>query len=93
MKHKPIANPELVDGDNPEWSDADFARALPFSRLPLAMRTSLFKGKTQVRAEAGVCPRWRQFGGALRCGAGAARAWLQALVALPLRLFARRPAK
>lgn len=35
-------NPESVDSDNPEWSDADFARAQPAADvLPVALHESL----------------------------------------------------
>ena len=27
------SNPELIDGDNPEWTDADFARARPAAEM------------------------------------------------------------
>lgn len=27
-------NPKLIDDDNPEWTEADFANAVPFSALP-----------------------------------------------------------
>lgn len=29
MKHKSYSNPELIDEDNPEWTELDFARARP----------------------------------------------------------------
>ncbi|MGD0369954.1 MAG: BrnA antitoxin family protein [Acidobacteriaceae bacterium] len=32
MPKKP--DPELIDDENPEWSEADFARAKSFSELP-----------------------------------------------------------
>jgi uncharacterized protein (DUF4415 family) len=32
MPNKP--DPELIDDENPEWSEADFARAKTFSELP-----------------------------------------------------------
>ena len=41
-------NPELIDEDNPEWTAADFARAIPFSDLPKAEQKMLLglKGAT-----------------------------------------------
>jgi uncharacterized protein (DUF4415 family) len=34
-------NPELIDKDNPEWTAADFARAIPFAALPKAEQKML----------------------------------------------------
>jgi uncharacterized protein (DUF4415 family) len=34
-------NPELIDDDNPEWTAADFKRAVPFSALPESLQTTL----------------------------------------------------
>jgi uncharacterized protein (DUF4415 family) len=34
-------NPELVDDDNPEWTDEDFKNAVPFSALPESLQTTL----------------------------------------------------
>jgi uncharacterized protein (DUF4415 family) len=34
-------NPELVDDDNPEWTQADFDNAVPFSRLPEHVKSIL----------------------------------------------------
>ena len=34
-------NPELIDDDNPEWTAADFKRAVPFSALPESLQTKL----------------------------------------------------
>ncbi len=31
-------NPEMVDKENPEWTEADFERAIPHSALPKAMQ-------------------------------------------------------
>jgi uncharacterized protein (DUF4415 family) len=36
-------NPELIDDDNPEWTDEDFARAVPFSGLPESLQAKLRK--------------------------------------------------
>ena len=35
MSRKP--EPQLDDGDNPEWTEADFARARPASELPIGI--------------------------------------------------------
>ena len=44
-------NPELIDDDNPEWTAADFKRAVPFSALPESLQTTLLglkgRGKQQ----------------------------------------------
>jgi uncharacterized protein (DUF4415 family) len=43
-------NPERVDEDNPEWTAADFARAIPFSALPKSEQKMLLSLKgTTVR--------------------------------------------
>jgi uncharacterized protein (DUF4415 family) len=34
-------NPELIDKDNPEWTEEDFARAVPFGHLAPSLRTKL----------------------------------------------------
>lgn len=39
MKRKP--NPEMIDKENPEWTKAVFARAVPFSKLPKSLQTKL----------------------------------------------------
>ena len=39
MKKRP--NPELIDDENPEWTDEDFKRAVPFSKLPESMQAKL----------------------------------------------------
>jgi uncharacterized protein (DUF4415 family) len=36
-------NPELPDSDNPEWTDKDFARAVPLSGLPASLQAKLRK--------------------------------------------------
>ena len=44
-------NPELIDNDNPEWTEDDFKRAVPFSALPKSLQTKLLglkgRGKQQ----------------------------------------------
>jgi uncharacterized protein (DUF4415 family) len=39
MKRKP--NPEMIDTENPEWTEAVFARAVPFSKLPKSLQAKL----------------------------------------------------
>ncbi len=39
MNRKP--SPEKVDKDNPEWSEGDFARAVPLAGLPASLQTKL----------------------------------------------------
>jgi uncharacterized protein (DUF4415 family) len=34
-------NPELIDTDNPEWTEDDFKHAAPFSALPESLRATL----------------------------------------------------
>jgi hypothetical protein len=34
-------NPELIDDENPEWTEEDFARAVPFSALPAELQALL----------------------------------------------------
>ncbi len=34
-------DPELIDDENPEWTDEDVQRAVPFSMLPASLRTKL----------------------------------------------------
>jgi len=34
-------NPEMIDDDNPEWTDEDFKRAKKFSELPKSLQTTL----------------------------------------------------
>jgi hypothetical protein len=41
-----IPNPELIDEDNPEWSEEDFAKAVPFSGLPKELQELLSQPKT-----------------------------------------------
>jgi uncharacterized protein (DUF4415 family) len=46
-----IPKPELIDDDNPEWTENDFKRAVPFSALPESLQTTLLglkgRGKQQ----------------------------------------------
>lgn len=34
-------NPELIDDENPEWTEEDFAKAVPFSGLPVELQNLL----------------------------------------------------
>jgi uncharacterized protein (DUF4415 family) len=38
---KKQSNPKRVDKDNPEWTDNDFKRAVPLSRLPESLQAKL----------------------------------------------------
>jgi hypothetical protein len=44
-------NPELIDQENPEWTEEDFAKAVPFSGLPAELQTLLSSPK-QVSPDA-----------------------------------------
>jgi len=39
MNKKP--NPELIDDENPQWTEGDFKRAVPFSALPESLQAKL----------------------------------------------------
>ena len=41
-------NPELMDAENPEWTDEDFKNVIPFSELPKSLQ-SLLSGKVEAR--------------------------------------------
>ncbi|MGD8174788.1 BrnA antitoxin family protein [Marinimicrobium sp. ARAG 43.8] len=34
-------NPEMTDQDNPEWTEADFAKAVTFDKLPASLKKTL----------------------------------------------------
>ena len=38
-------NPELIDDDNPKWTEDDFKRAFPFSALPEPLQSTLLGAK------------------------------------------------
>ena len=40
--------PEMIDDENPEWTDEDFARAGPFSALPAELQQLLSSEKRVV---------------------------------------------
>jgi hypothetical protein len=43
-----VPDPELINEENPEWTDEDFARAMPFSALPVALQQFLSSEKLVV---------------------------------------------
>jgi len=43
-----MPEPELIDDENHEWTDEDFARAIPFSALPKEMQEVLSSPKHAV---------------------------------------------
>jgi hypothetical protein len=51
-------DPELIDDENPEWTDEMFARAVPFSGLPVELQ-KLLSGEKHVRPDVEV-PSTRQ---------------------------------
>lgn len=51
-------NPELIDDENPEWTEDDFARAVPFSGLPLELQSLLSQQKLERKET--VSPPSRQ---------------------------------
>jgi hypothetical protein len=44
-------NPELIDDDNPEWTEEDFKRSVPFSGLPPELQ-KLLSGEKILKPEA-----------------------------------------
>jgi uncharacterized protein (DUF4415 family) len=48
---KPKPNPELVDAENPEWTEDDFRRSVRFSQLPREVQKKLATGKHQIVEE------------------------------------------
>jgi hypothetical protein len=40
-------NPELIDAENPEWTEEDFANAIPFSGLPVELQNLLSSAKPE----------------------------------------------
>jgi hypothetical protein len=41
-------NPELIDDENPEWTEEDFAKSVPFSGLPIELQ-KLISSEKQVK--------------------------------------------
>lgn len=66
-KHK---HAEMPDSENPEWSDADFKRAMTFDVLPEPLQTSLrgrpkaleTKERITIRLSADVLEAFRETG-------------------------------
>jgi uncharacterized protein (DUF4415 family) len=53
----PKPDPEMIDDESPEWTDEDFARAVPFSQLPPALQATLMSQPRIVIVEpAGAGP-------------------------------------
>jgi hypothetical protein len=59
-----MPNPELIDDENPEWTDEMFARTVPFSGLPPEMQ-ALFSGEKHIKPDA-EAPSTRQPAGRSR---------------------------
>lgn len=63
-------NPELIDDENPEWTDEDFARAKRFADLPKTLQAKLrgrpkaevTKARLTIRMDAQALARWRASG-------------------------------
>jgi len=45
-------NPELIDADNPEWTEEDFAKAVPLSGLPTELQNLLSSPKQERKETA-----------------------------------------
>ena len=41
-------NPELIDQENPEWTEEDFAKAVSFSGLPAELQNLLLSSKKEA---------------------------------------------
>lgn len=83
-------NPELIDNDNPEWTEEDFKNAVPFSSLPESLQTTLrgIKGRgkqqsptkvsTTVRFDREVLEAFRATGSGWQARMNEAlKAWLK----------------
>jgi len=57
-------SPELIDVDNPEWTEEDFKNAVPFSALPESLQTTLRglkrRGKQQSPTKVSTTVRFDQ---------------------------------
>lgn len=68
MKKRP--NPELIDDENPEWTEDDFKRAVPYSGLPETLQAKLrgrpkaavTKERITIRLSPEVVERFRASG-------------------------------
>lgn len=47
---RPKPDPELIDEENPEWTDEDFERAVPFSALPPDLQKTLTSAPHHIAA-------------------------------------------
>jgi len=50
-----VPDPELIDDENPEWTDEMFARSVPFSGLPQEMQ-ALLSGERHIKPDADAQP-------------------------------------
>lgn len=63
-------NPELIDDENPEWTEADVNRAVPFAGLPESLQATLrgrpkaavTKERITIRLSKEVVDRFRSSG-------------------------------
>ncbi len=79
-------NPELIDSENPEWTDEEAQRAVPFSRLPALLQAKLrgrpkavvTKERITIRLSKEVVQRFRATGGGWQTRVDAAlKDWLK----------------
>ena len=84
MKMRP--NPELIDDENPEWTEEDFKRAVPFSSLPESLQAKLrgrpkaavTKERITIRLSPEVVERFRASGNGWQTRVDAAlKDWLK----------------
>jgi uncharacterized protein (DUF4415 family) len=55
----PKPDPEMIDEENPEWTDEVFARAVPFSQLPPALQATLMsQPRIVIEEPAGAGPKF-----------------------------------
>lgn len=52
-----MSRPEEYDPENPEWTDADFARAKPASELPPDIRSAFDKTRGGEQSPAKIASR------------------------------------
>jgi len=45
-----VPDPEMIDDENPEWTDEMFARAVPFSGLPQELQ-ALLSGERHIKPD------------------------------------------
>ena len=85
MKQQP--NPEKIDQDNPEWSQTEIQKAVPFSALPESLRAKLgvrgsqkapTKERITIRLSREVVDQFRESGEGWQSRVDAAlREWLK----------------